>query len=122
MKSKKELKAAYKELKFPMGVFQIKNKTNGKLFIDSSLNMPAKWNRHQAQLKFGSHRNKALQKEWNHFGANAFEYAILEEIPFEDATVDYGQEVEILEEIFLEKLQPYGGNGYNTSKSKRPRK
>lgn len=113
MKTKKELKAAYKELKFPMGVFQIKNKTNGKIFIDSSLNIPAKWNRHQAQLKFGSHRNKVLQQEWNHFGADTFEYVVLEEIPFEDANVDYGKEVEILEGLFLEQLQPYGEKGYN---------
>lgn len=113
MKSKKELKAAYKEMKFPMGVFQIKNKTNGKLFVDSSLNMPAKWNRHHVQLKFGSHRNKILQQEWNQFGAAAFEYKILSEIPFKDATVDYGKEVEILEELYLEELQPFGEKGYN---------
>jgi len=113
MKSKKELKAAYKELKFPMGVFQIKNTVNGKIFVDRSLNMPAKWNRHHVQLKFGSHRNKILQQEWNQFGAEAFEYAILEEIAFKDATVDYGKEIEILEEILLEELKPFGDKGYN---------
>lgn len=113
MKTKKELKAAYKELKFPMGVFQIKNKTNGKIFIDRSLNMPAKWNRHHAQLKFGSHRNKVLQQEWNQFGATAFEYTVLEEILFDDPSVEYDKEVLILEEIFLEKLQPFGEKGYN---------
>lgn len=42
MKSKKELKSVYKEMKFPMGVFQIKNKVNGKIFIEGSLNIPAK--------------------------------------------------------------------------------
>ncbi|GEM_PF-5308046 len=38
--TKKELKNQYKETKFPMGVFQIKNQVNGKILIDSGLNMP----------------------------------------------------------------------------------
>lgn len=118
MKTKKELKTAYKALKFPMGVFQIKNKTNGKLLVDSSLNMPAKWNRHHTTLKFGSHRNKALQQEWNQYGATSFEYSILEEIPFKDATVDYGKEIEILEVLFLEELQPFNEKGYNKIKKR----
>ena len=118
MKSKKALKASYKEMKFPMGVFQIINKTNGKVLVDSSLNMPAKWNRHLTTLKFGSHRNKALQQDWNQLGAESFEYGILSEIAYEDATVDYGKEVEILEELFLEELQPFGEKGYNKIKKK----
>jgi len=99
-----------------MGVFQIKNKTNGKLLIDSSLNMPAKWNRHHVQLKFGNHKNKELQQEWNHFGAATYEYVVLEEIPFKNPLVDYAKEVAILEEIFLEQFQPFGEKGYNKIK------
>ena len=113
MKTKKELKEQYKDMQFPMGVFQIKNTSNGKILIDSSLNMPAKWNRHHVQLKFGSHRNKLLQKEWNHFGAEAFNYEVLSEIEHKGEAMDYGKEVEVLEGLYLEELQPYGERGYN---------
>jgi len=105
-------------MKFPMGVFQLKNKTNGKILVDGSLNMPAKWNRHLTTLKFGSHKNKNLQQDWNQLGADAFEYSILSEIAFENATVDYSKEVEILKELFLEELQPFGEKGYNKVKKK----
>lgn len=118
MKTKKELKSEYKEMKFQMGVFQIKNTANGKILIDSSTNIPAKWNRHHAQLKFGSHRNKVLQQEWNKFGTMAFEYTVLSEIEYKDADVDYNKEVEILEELYLEELQPFGEKGYNKPSKK----
>ena len=77
MKTKKELKQAYKQLKPKMGVFQIKNTVNNKVLIESSTNISAKWNRHQTELRFGSHKNKALQKDWNQFEATSFVFEIL---------------------------------------------
>ena len=68
MKTRKELKEAYKQRKSKMGVFQIKNNTNGKIFIGSSIDLDAMWNRQKMQLQFGNHPNKALQKEWKEFG------------------------------------------------------
>ncbi|MFD0761644.1 hypothetical protein ACFQZW_06080 [Lutibacter aestuarii] len=49
-------------MKPPMGVFQIKNLNTNKVLIDSSIDMVFKWNRHKMELKFGTHRNKKLQK------------------------------------------------------------
>ena len=111
--TKKELKNQYKELKFPMGVFQIKNQVNGKILLDSGLNMPAKWKRHVTELKFGNHRNKVLQQEWKQYGATAFAYEVVAELEYESATVDYGKEVATLTELYLEELMPYGEKGYN---------
>ena len=111
--TKKELKNQYKETKFPMGVFQIKNEANGKIFIDSGLNMPAKWKRHLTELKFGSHRNKVLQQEWKEFGETAFVYEVVAELEYKNASEDYGKEVAILAELYLEELMPFGEKGYN---------
>jgi hypothetical protein len=74
MKSRKELKEAYKLLKFPMGVYQIRNTTNGKIFIGSSMNLNAVWNSQKFQLEMETHRNPAMQKDWNEFGAGSFSY------------------------------------------------
>lgn len=113
MKNRKALKSEYKAKKFPMGVFLIKNNINGKILLDSSLNMPAKWSRHQMELKFGSHRNKALQQEWKQFGAENFVMEIVSEIPLKEETIDYDLEVKTLKQLYLEEWMPYGEKGYH---------
>jgi len=65
MKTKKELKEEYKQTRPAMGVFQVVNEVNGKVLLEATTNMQSKWNRHQTELRFGSHRNKQLQKDWN---------------------------------------------------------
>ncbi|HQU59680.1 MAG: GIY-YIG nuclease family protein [Phaeodactylibacter sp.] len=114
MKTKKELKEAYRNMKFRMGVYQIRNKTNGKIFIGSSTNLDAIWNRHRLQLNMGSHPVKALQDDWKALGEENFAYEILEEIKeVEDQVVDYSKEAKLAEELYLEELQPFGDRGYN---------
>lgn len=116
--TKKELKNQYKELKFPMGVFQIKNQANGKILLDSGLNMPAKWKRHLMELKFGSHRNKVLQQEWTQYGETAFTYEVVSELEYKNPSEDYGKEVAVLEDLYLEELMPFGDKGYNKQAKK----
>ncbi|HKI46095.1 MAG TPA: GIY-YIG nuclease family protein [Balneolales bacterium] len=114
MKTKKELKEEYKQMKFPMGVFQVRNTINGKIFVDSSTNMSAKWNRNRLQLSVGNHPNKELQNDWNKFGEEAFKFEVIEELEHNDKEiVDYNNEVALLEEMLIEELQPFGVKGYN---------
>ena len=98
MKTHKELKEEYKLYKSPKGVYQIRNKKNRKILIGSSTDLKAIWNRQRAQLNFGSHPNKELQKEWNENGEDSFEYEILAEInEKDDEKKDYKKEVRELE-------------------------
>jgi len=114
MKSKKELKDEYKQMKFRVGVFQIRNTVNDKIFVGSSTDLLAIWNRHRFQLNFGSHKNAELQKEWKEFGEDKFIYEILEEIEQKDESItDYSKDVKALEEMYLEELQPFDEKGYN---------
>ena len=106
MKNKKELKQAYKQHKPVMGVFQIKNTVNNKVLIEGSTNIASKWNRHQTELKFGSHRNKELQKDWNEMEATSFTFEILSELAYkEDVAVNYVEEVKVLQAMVLEELK-----------------
>ena len=100
-------------MKFPMGVFQIRNKSNGKIFVDGHSNLDAIWNQHRTQLKFDSHRNTELQNDWNKYGEENFIYEILSELNQEDDNVDYTKELITLTEMYLEELQPFGEKGYN---------
>jgi group I intron endonuclease len=116
--NKKDLKREYKETRQTMGVSQIRNLTNEKVFVGSSLNLDGILNRHKFALNAGSHQNKALQADWNEFGAENFAFEILEELePREN--LDNKRELNFLEDLWLEKLQPYGERGYNERKMTR---
>ncbi len=114
MKTRKELKEEYKHLKFRMGVFAIRNLTNGKVFISSSLDLKAIWHAQKLQLDMGIHPNGALQADWNALGADNFSYEILDELKeTEGKELDYKKEIKTLEEMHIDSMQPFGEKGYN---------
>src|ERR1035437_9321118 len=114
----KRLKEEYKLKKFKIGVFQIRNTVNGKIFVGSSVNLDAIWNRISSELKLQGHRNESLQKEWVEFGEQNFSFEILSEIGQNDGEkIDYNKEAKKLEEMFIEELQPFSDKGYNTFKA-----
>jgi group I intron endonuclease len=117
MIDKKKLKEQYKQTLRPMGIYQIKNLSNGKIFIGSSKNLPGKINSHRFQLKQGSHMNRALQKEFTRFGEKNFSFEVLDSLaPKEDPKYDYTPDLALLEEMWIEKFQPFGDRGYNSKK------
>jgi group I intron endonuclease len=119
MKTKKEMKQEYKLFKSKKGVYQIKNNSNGKIFVGSSKDLVAIWNRHKLQLNFGSHQNIELQNDWKKFGEDSFSYEILSEIKEEDGKeIDYNKELKFLEDLYLEELEPFEEKGYNKRKNK----
>lgn len=113
MNRKKELKQQYMETKIEAGVYQIRNTVNQKIFVGSTRNFKT-LNGKKFELEQGSSMNKALQKEWNEFGKDAFEFEVLEVLEKkETGFFDEKRELEKLEGKWLEKLQPFGGQGYN---------
>ncbi len=115
MKTREELKREYKERPKPAGIFQIRNKANGKILLGSSLNLEGPLNSHKFMLTIGRHRNETLQKEWNEYGAGQFAFEILEVVKVkDDPNFNLSDELTLLEQIWLEKTQPFGEKGYNT--------
>ena len=105
MKTRKELQESYKQMKATMGVFQVKNQVNGKVLIEGSTDISSKWNRHRTELRFGSHRNLPLQRDWNNLGEENFLFSVLSELEIkEDETLDPKTEVKHLTEIVQEAL------------------
>jgi len=114
---RKELKQAYKQNPPPIGVYQLSNKLNGKIFIGSSLNLPGKKNSQFFQLKLGGHPNKELQSDWISSGADAFSFTVLETLKTSELSpADWRKAVTALEEKWLATLRPYGERGYNQEK------
>jgi hypothetical protein len=115
VKSRQDIKREYKERKKPAGVFQVKNTVNGKVLLRSSLNLEGPLNGHKFMLTIGRHQNEALQKDWNEYGPGKFVFEILEVVKVkDDPNFDLSAELALLEQIWLEKLQPFGERGYNT--------
>ncbi len=114
MVNRKEIIKQYKQTIQPMGIYQIRNLTNGKIFVGSSKNLKGSQNSNKMQLDFGSHMNKTLQAEYTQFGESQFVFEILDQLsPKEDLTYDYTEDLAVLKSMWLEKLQPYNEKGYN---------
>ena len=88
------------------------------MFLGSSLNLEGPLNSHRFMLTIGSHRNKNLQKDWNVYGADQFVFEILEIVEVkDDPDFNMNDELTLLEELWLEKLRPFGDKGYNFDSS-----
>lgn len=117
--SRNQYKQDYKDTKQDMGVCRVLNTANGKFLLDKSTDMRARLNRHRAELQFGKHHNKALQKDWNEFGSSSFQFDYVEVLPHLRDKPDYdpAEDLELLLEMYLDKLQPFAEKGYNKIKA-----
>jgi hypothetical protein len=97
-----------------MGIYQITNKQNRKIFLGSARDLRAKLNSQKFQLQNGSHPNKGLQRDFTAFGEEAFSFEVLDQLkPTDDSPHDYTEELNVLQEMWLAKLQPYDEKGYH---------
>ena len=114
---RKQLKKDYQQKPRPMGVFLIRNNLTDKVFLAVGLDLNGLINRHRFQLQNGSHANKTLQADWNELGSANFAFEIVDQLtPRHEAGVEYRRELSSLEDLWLEKLQPFGERGYNEPK------
>jgi hypothetical protein len=119
----KRLKKNYQQNPRPMGVFLIRNNLSNKVFLGAGRDLQGLINRYTFQLKNGSHPNKSLQADWNEFGGNNFAFEIVDQLqPLDGPGFDARAELLVLENLWLEKLQPFGERGYNEPKLSRAEK
>lgn len=111
---RKELVHQYKTTPRTMGVAAIRHNASGKSFVFANLDINALVNRYRTQLGFGGHPNKELQRDWQEFGEAGFTIEVLDTmVPKDDAEISPAEELKVLEEMWMEKLQPYAPKGYN---------
>lgn len=61
-------------------VYQIRNLTNDKVYVGSTLNYTRRRNNHKMRLRLNKHHSQHLQNAWNRYGQENFVFEILEEI------------------------------------------
>ena len=112
--NRKALIQAYKKTRRPMGVYRIHNTRDDRSLIGRSVDLPAILNRERTALRFGSHQNAALQRDWATLGPDAFVFEVLDTLKAPDEKPDYDptDDLRVLEQLWLERLQPFGERGY----------
>lgn len=65
-------------------IYSITNTVNGRAYYGSTINWYARKANHICHLRKGKHANTHLQRAWNHYGEQAFVFAIEIELPLEN--------------------------------------
>lgn len=87
-------------------IYQIINKQNGLRYIGKTINLAERKKRHFQELRDNKHVNKRLQKAWNEYGPDAFEFT------YETFDIKNNEELNTLEILYIRKFNSYE-NGYN---------
>lgn len=90
-------------------IYQIKNLINGNLYIGQTVNFLARKEKHLSCLRRQVHDNPYLQKAFNKYGEEAFEFSILHEEECDQERLNQ------LEEEYIAKYNTYE-NGYNCNR------
>lgn len=70
-----------KEIYRTIGIYRITNIITGKSYIgQTSMNFGDRRDSHFSSLNTGKHYNKEMQDDWNVYGAENFEFAIIESV------------------------------------------
>lgn len=86
------------------GIYQILNTNNNKRYIGLSVDIYTRWQQHKQSLKNQTHRNIHLQRAWNIYGEESFDFSILELCDKEELAK---------REIFWIQYYDSFNNGYN---------
>jgi group I intron endonuclease len=95
--------------KFKPGIYKIQHKTSGKFYVGSAKKISRRWIEHVRDLRAQKHFSPKLQKAWNKYGQDAFEFSILE-------IVEDVHKLLEREQFWLDATQAVK-HGYNSAKT-----
>lgn len=75
---KRAVRQEYKSKKTPKGIFAVRCKPTGEVWIGSSNHLDSQVNQIWFELRGGLHRNKGMQAAWNAHAEASFTYEVLE--------------------------------------------
>jgi group I intron endonuclease len=76
-----------KRLVTESGIYRIKNKVNGAVYIGQAINIRMRVSHHRSLLKQGKHTNKQLQEDWQLFGEEAFSVKVIKKVAKKNLTI-----------------------------------
>ena len=110
MKTKKEIRGAYKSMKNRVGIFQIVNKKDNRIFLEITSDIDRAFNSDLFQLKAGMHSHQQLQNDWNNLGTENFEFRIFDELKIKDTLTpaNINKELKELLAMYITELKTSG--------------
>lgn len=92
-----------------IGIYAIRNKVNGHLYIGQSVDIERRWSGHKSEFRKGTHGNAHLSSAFAKYGEDSFELIILEQT-----------DVEHLDEREIYWIGHYGGCDSDTLYNMKP--
>lgn len=113
-KKNQELKEQFKQYRPDMGVFVIRDKRNGKCFIEGTTDLKGTMNGARFRLECGRHPCEELQAAWREAGPEAFSWEIVDHLAYKqtEEPQDYRDDVKALKDIWMEKMERESGTGF----------
>lgn len=84
---------------FNSGIYKIENVINNHCYIGSAINFNKRFGVHRCQLNKNMHHSVVLQRAWNKYGKEGFNFEVIEEV------LDKSKLIE-KEQYYLDKLSP----------------
>lgn len=88
------------------GIYIITSTENSRVYIGSTVNFKNRWKHHRVSLRRGVHSNPHLQRAWNKYGEDTFEFGVLEYL-------DDPEELHLAEQFWMDVYQEEGKKLYN---------
>jgi group I intron endonuclease len=63
------------------GLYVIRNTVTGAFYLGSSADVAKRWQQHASDLRRGVHCNSRLQRSWAKYGAEAFVFDVIRDVP-----------------------------------------
>jgi len=60
------------------GIYCIENKTNGHRYVGGAVDLKQRKHQHLSSLRGNRHHSRYLQRAWNKYGEDAFEFSVIE--------------------------------------------
>lgn len=94
------------------GVYLIKNSKTNKIYIGESLDIKERWKTHIRELRSSTHKNTAMQNDYNAYGEESFDFKLLQ------TYIDYNPvftkaKIIILEDWWIKYYKNNGKKLYN---------
>ena len=67
-------------MKKVQGVYLIRNKIDGRVYVGSGVHLRRRFSEHKTKLNHGGSDNPYLQRAWDKHGSDGFEFLVLEQV------------------------------------------
>jgi len=90
------------------GIYRIIYLRNGDEYIGSAMNLYRRWELHKSQLRMGRHHSKYMQRVFDKYGLDAFEFEIIEHLPIPPGWTNLQAKDRLIpiEQEWLDERQP----------------